>query len=255
MRWIFLLIFVVTAFLAISSVPKYEQSGMRVFENPGDVSNSFLYFALIIVFTAFVLILARKSEKFLKAFMYLLVFVSIHYVLIPFLGILSLIVALVLTVLLILKPNWITIDISALLLASGVAAMFGISLEPTPVIVLLVILAIYDAVSVYKTGHMIDLAESVKDLPLLFIIPGKDRPSVLGVGDVVIPNILVVSAQTFTKSPEIGFMRIPALTTLIGGVLGMVTLLIVAEKFKRPHAGLPFLNAGAIIGYLVGIHL
>ncbi len=255
MRWVFLIIFVVTALLAVSSVPKYEQSGMKVFENPGDVSNSILYFALIVVFTAFVLILARKSEKFLRVFMYLLVFISIHYVLLPFLGFLSLIVALILTVLLILKPNWITIDVTALLLASGVAAMFGISLEPTPVIVLLVILAVYDAVSVYKTGHMIDLAESVKDLPLLFIIPGKDRPSVLGVGDVVIPNILVVSAQAFIKAPEVGFLKTPALTTLIGGILGMIALLIVAEKFKRPHAGLPFLNAGAIIGFLVGIHL
>ncbi len=256
MRWIFVLLFILTALLALSCVPKYEESGMRVFQNPSDVSNSLLYFLMIIVFTALVLILAKKSEKFLKIFMYILVFVSVYYVLIPFLGVFSIAVASIVVALLVKKPSWIVIDASALLLAAGVTGMFGISLEPLPVMVLLVILAIYDALSVYKTEHMIDLAESVikMGLPMLFIIPSKrDKPMLLGVGDVVIPNILVVSAQTFVKAPTIGFLKIPALTALIGGTLGMVALITVAERLNRPHAGLPFLNTGAILGFLLGL--
>ncbi len=254
MRYIFVLFYAITALLAVSCIPKYEESGMRVFENPSDVSNSLLYFGLILVFTAFILIMAKKSEKFLRLFMYVLVFVSVYYVLIPFLGDLSLIVALIIISLLVKKPNWIVINASALLLAGGITSMFGISLEPLPVIILLVILAIYDAVSVYKTGHMVDLADSVikMGLPMLFIIPTKDRPMLLGVGDVVIPNILVVSAQTFVDAPSIGFLKVPALTALLGGIIGMVTLIVVAERFNRPHAGLPFLNAGAIFGFVFG---
>ncbi len=256
MRWIFVLLYIITALLAVSCIPKYEESGMRVFENPSSVSNSFLYFGLILAFTAFVLIMAKKSEKFLRFFMYLLVFVSVYYVLIPFLGVLSLVIAVIVIALLIKKPNWIVINASALLLAAGITSMFGISLEPFPVIILLVILAVYDALSVYRTGHMIDLADSVikMGLPMLFIVPSKkEKPMLLGVGDVVIPNILVVSAQTFVRAPIIGFLNIPALTALLGGVFGMIALVVVAERFKRPHAGLPFLNAGAILGFLIGL--
>ena len=257
-RWIFLLVYVLTALIAISAIPRYEASGMRVFSNPSDVSNSFVYFGAILLFTAFVLIMAKKSVKFLRAFMYVLVFVSVYYVLVPFLGMFSLIVASAIVALLLVKPNWLIIDASALLLAGGITSMFGISLEPLPVIVLLIILAIYDALSVYKTEHMIDLADSVIEmgLPMLFILPTKeDRPALLGVGDVVIPNILTVSAQTFVNAPEIGPLKLPALTTLMGGLVGMAVLIMVAERLKRAHAGLPFLNTGAIMGFLLGLLL
>ncbi len=257
-RWIFLLIYVLTALIAISAIPRYEASGMRVFSNPSSVSNSFVYIGVILLFTAFVLIMAKKSVKFLRAFMYVLVFVSVYYVLIPFLGIFSLIVASITIALLVLKPNWIVIDASALLLAGGITSMFGISLEPIPVIVLLVILAIYDALSVYKTEHMIDLADSVIEMgiPMLFIFPTKeDRPALLGVGDVVIPNILTVSAQTFMNAPKIGPLKIPAIMTLVGGLMGMAILITVAERLKRAHAGLPFLNTGAILGFVLGLLL
>ena len=255
-RWAFILLYAITALLAVSCIPKYEESGMRVFQDPSDVSNSLLYFGLILVFTAFILVMAKKSEKFLRFFMYFLVFVSVYYVLIPFLGVLSLVIAVIVIALLIKKPNWMVINASALLLAAGITSMFGISLEPLPVIILLAILAIYDALSVYRTGHMIDLADSVIKigLPMLFVIPSKeDKPMLLGVGDVVIPNILVVSAQTFVRAPIIGFLKIPALTALLGGILGMVALVTVAERFNRPHAGLPFLNTGAILGFVIGL--
>ena len=254
MRWIFLVLYFTVALLAILSVPKYEEAGMKVFENPEDVSNSFFYFGAILVFTAIILVLAKKSERFLKLMMYFLVFISAYYVLIPFLGFLSIVPSTLIVALLIKKPNWVVINASALLLAGGITSMFGISLEPLPVIVLLIILAVYDAVSVYKTGHMIDLADSIvkMNLPMLFVIPSKPKPILLGVGDVVIPNILVVSAQVFTDASSVGFIKNQAITAKLGGLLGMATLILVAEKKSMPHAGLPFLNTGAILGFVVG---
>jgi presenilin-like A22 family membrane protease len=138
------------------------------------------------------------------------------------------------------------------------------SLEPTPVIVLLLILAAYDAISVYETGHMVSLADSITKmkLPLLFIIPYtrdfsissinemRDKAILMGVGDVVIPNLLVVSSQVFSNSSYIGFLKISALFTLLGGVLGLL-LLITLMKKRTIHAGLPLLNFGAISGYLL----
>ncbi|HDD35970.1 MAG TPA: hypothetical protein ENF50_00680 [Archaeoglobus veneficus] len=261
MRYLFIFVFLITSAIALAATPSYQEAGMAVFENPGDVSNSIYYIALIFGFTAFILLIS-KWRNLLKSLLYFLVFISIYYVLIPFLSFYGIIVAALLTIMLVLKPNWIVIDISALLLAAGVASIFGISLKPLPAIVLLSILAIYDAISVYKTKHMLSLANSITDLkiPMLFIIPtegfnvenAKDKAAYMGVGDVVIPNILIVSAQHFSNSPALYFIKYPALFSLIGSTIGLIALIYLIEKKSGGHAGLPFLNAGAIVGYIIG---
>lgn len=252
-RFLMVAIFFFAGLTALIFSPTYESANVKVFENPSDPTNTLLYFIAIIIFTAIVLLLA-KSEKMLKVLMYSLLMLSSFYVFYPFIGILSFIPSAILLLALIKKPSNLTINASAFILACGITAMFGISLEPFPVILLLTILAIYDFIAVYKTKHMIDLAENIINLklPLLFVIPTDDKPTMLGVGDVVIPNILTVSAQTFLESSKIFFIKIPALTTLIGGTFGLIALLIFAERFKQAHAGLPFINTGAILGFLVG---
>jgi len=253
LRLIFAIIFLFANLFAVLSARSYESANMVVFENPEDVSNSFLYFALILLFTALVLLLAR-SEKLLAGLIYALTLVSIFYVLVPFMDIFAIFVAVLITATLIKKPHWILIDVSAFLLAVGIAAMFGISLEPLPVMVLLVILAAYDAISVYKTKHMLSLAESVTRInaPMVFVIPRGEEKMLMGVGDVVIPAILAVSAQRFTSSPEVAFIKLSALFTILGGFLGLLLLLTLMKRRKGAHAGLPFINTGAILGFLFG---
>ena len=268
-RYLFVLIYLITALIAILATPSYEEAGMQAFEDPSDISNSLYYFGAILGFTAVILVIARYREDFLYLMMYFLILISIYYVFIPFLGHLSIIPSLVIVILLIKRSNWLVIDVAALLLAAGITSIFGISLEPLPVIVLMVALAVYDAISVYKTKHMISLAESVTKLklPMLFIIPysrkfkledlkdARGKASFMGVGDAVIPNILVVSAQVFSTSAYIGFIKISALLTLIGGIIGLFVLLAVMERKSGAHPGLPFLNTGAIGGYIISMFL
>jgi presenilin-like A22 family membrane protease len=134
-------------------------------------------------------------------------------------------------------------------------------------------MAVYDAISVYKTKHMIDLADTATDLklPAMFVIPknrdysltkdtkslkekieqGEEREAFfLGVGDIVIPGILVVSAFTNLSSNGL----IVALSVLLGTLGGFIALMAVAIKGK-PQAGLPFLCTGAIIGYLLASYI
>ncbi|MDK2948825.1 MAG: hypothetical protein PWQ63_1985 [Methanolobus sp.] len=186
-------------------------------------------------------------------------------------------VAAILTVLLYKFPEWYIIDIVGLIIGAGASAIFGISLSILPVIVLLALLAVYDAISVYKTKHMIDLAEGVMDLhlPILFVIPkhlrysfiedslkkeeGKEKEAFfMGLGDAIMPTILVVSANVFLVQKatiaSIGFISYPALGAMIGTVIGFMALSILVMKGK-PQAGLPFLNSGVILGYLAGVLL
>lgn len=252
MRILFALIFVLVNLLSIFSIKSFESAGMVVFENPSDVSNSLVYFVLVLAFTAALLFLSKAKVNILPAMIYTLTFLAMFYALLPYIGLLALLISLAITFLLVKKPSWVVINISAFLLSVGIATMFGISLAPTPVIVLLVILAIYDAISVYKTKHMISLAESVSKInaPMLFIIPRGNEKMMIGVGDIVVPTILAVSVQKFVDAPSIAFIKIPALSTILGGLIGLLLLIYFVEKKKGAHAGLPFINSGAILGFL-----
>jgi len=181
-------------------------------------------------------------------------------------NILSLAISTAFILILLFYPEWYVIDLSAIILSIGAVTIFGISISPYLVIPLLIVLALYDAISVYKTKHMIDLADTIVDLklPVLFIIPykiryrfrkqvgglkkqvkRKERDALfVGVGDVVIPGILVISAYSFTSSLEI------SLSVVAGIITGFICLMVFPSKDK-PHAGLPFLNTGAIIGYII----
>ena len=158
-----------------------------------------------------------------------------------------------------------------------------------PALMLLVILAVYDALSVYKTRHMVSLAEGVIKIkaPLLFVVPksrsysfrkdattipssldqnqsggsagssnssspaaGRKGAFFLGLGDAIIPTILVVSA--YSSLPAGGFLGInlPTIGAMLGTYLGFIALMTTSRD--KPQAGLPFLNSGVILGFLAG---
>jgi presenilin-like A22 family membrane protease len=176
------------------------------------------------------------------------------------------------TVLLYKYPEWYVIDALGILIGAGVAAIFGASLDIWPVVILLVLLAVYDAISVYKTKHMITLAEGVIDLktPILFIVPkrrnysfiregigklgdgGERAAFIIGMGDMIMPSILVVSANVFLKGWRLaGMINLPALGAIVGSLAGLVVLLHFVMSGK-PQAGLPPLCGGTILGFLAG---
>jgi len=184
-----------------------------------------------------------------------------------------LVLAILATALLYKYPEWYVIDALGILIGAGVASIFGVSLDVWPVVILLILLAVYDAISVYKTKHMITLAEGVIDLktPILFVIPkkrdysfikegigklgdgGERSAFIIGMGDLIMPSILVVSANVFLQGSRIGgILNLPALGAIIGSLAGLLVLLHFVMSGK-PQAGLPPLNGGTIIGFLVGL--
>ncbi|MHC1596058.1 MAG: presenilin family intramembrane aspartyl protease PSH [Candidatus Syntropharchaeales archaeon] len=255
---------------AVILAPDFESAGIVAFENPESVTNPIIYIIFILVFTLFLLFVMRREHKWMiKLVMYGAVFGTLFYVFIlPFSAVVALISAFGLTLLIYIYPEWYVIDGVGLIIAAGATSIFGVSLAVIPVIVLLIILAIYDAISVYRTRHMVTLAEGVLDLklPILFILPRRKGFSflkntelkggnafIMGLGDAIIPSILVVSANFYLEEmPMIWILNYPALGAIIGTIVGYVALSTFVGKGK-PHAGLPFLNTGAILGFLVGL--
>jgi len=198
--------------------------------------------------------------------------------------ILAIQIAIILTYALYKFPEWYVVDLTGLLVAAGATAIFGISLGILPAIVLMSVLAVYDAIAVYRTKHMVDLAESVMDLrlPILLVVPkekgysfmeqgsikeeiaeGKEREAMfMGLGDIIIPGVLVVSALTFLTPERVGEVFVAGIpgnvvvsfATLLGAVCGFWALMWFVWK-GRPQAGLPLLNSGAIGGFVISAML
>jgi presenilin-like A22 family membrane protease len=166
------------------------------------------------------------------------------------------------------------VDSVGILVAAASAALLGISLGLLPVVLLLAALAVYDFIAVYKTKHMLSLADTVLELrlPVLLVVPkhlpyrfrdeaakfkqakpenkGEREAMFMGLGDLVMPTILVVSALQFAKP---GWGLEPALGAAIGTLVGFGVLMGFVLK-GRPQAGLPLLNGGAIVGFLTGLY-
>jgi len=265
----------ITQIIALLLAAPFKVAGITAFQNPEDPRNSIFFFIFIIAFTAFILMVLKfGGERIVYFVMLAAVAGTIYYVMIvlfpyPYIPLVS---TLAFTVLLFTYPEWYVLDVTGLLIGGGAAAIFGISLGIFPVLLLMIILAVYDAIAVYKTKHMVALAESVIDLrmPVLFVLPRKRSFSLLkkplkglqdreaephesemedaffmGLGDAIIPSLLVVASSVRFASVA------PAIGALIGTLAGYAVLSSFAGRGK-PHAGLPLLNSGSIIGFVIG---
>ncbi|NMG83748.1 MAG: hypothetical protein GIS02_06060 [Methanosarcinales archaeon] len=265
------LLMLIVELIALFLGAPLDAAGIHAFENPDSPANSLYYIGFILLFTLFILLIIKWDKKWLiQLIIFGAIISTIYYVLCPLFVkffplnmsiVLSVSIAIILALILYVFPEWYIIDFVGIIVGAGAAAIFGISLSIIPVLLLLVLLSVYDAIAVYQTKHMVALAEGVMDLrlPILFIVPKhrgysfrketfdkEERDAFfMGLGDAVIPSILVVSAYFFTGS------LIVAVFAIIGSLIGFAVLMRFVLKGK-PQAGLPFLNTGVIIGYVIG---
>ena len=331
-------LFVLVQIGSLALIQPFMDAGYQTVEDPSDPTNSLLYIGAILVATA-VMLAAMKFgvDRLLQG---LIVFAAVFLAFYVFtvvippvvtvagLNVPAVLAALGLGVGLLVYPEWYVIDAAGIVMGAGAAGLFGISFGLLPALVLLVVLAVYDAISVYGTEHMLTLASGVMDLrlPVVLVIPltlsysfleesgpetlddegrsdredggstnredgesadndGQERSGseetdagtaenddpadekaedpfardafFIGLGDAVIPTILVASAAFFRPGgaallevPWIA-LTVPALGAMAGTLAGLVVLLWMVMK-GRAHAGLPLLNGGAIAGYLLG---
>ena len=276
-------LFVVIHTLSMLITQPFKATGLDVFDNPNDPVNLLIFFAIMLAVTVTILLIAKFWKK---QFIQVIILGSIAYttffVFYPLLSFvvpetlslsIAIIAAATLIVALIKYPEWYVIDLTGIIVGVGAIGIFGISLSIFLVIVLLIGLSIYDAISVYKTKHMIDLADAVMDLklPVMLVVPKIRKYSLLketkgikeklegdeereafflGLGDIVMPGILVVSALQNIASNGL----LVAISVMIGTLIGFAVLMSVVIKGK-PQAGLPYLCSGAILGYVVSSYL
>ena len=288
-------LFILIHGLAILVTAPFVEAGVQpAFEDPDNPINIIFIFVILLVFTVVILLIAKFWKKqliqaiilgaigYTAAYLMYPLFTLVipqtasarfeltnnYYLVISLSAILAIVVAIILIYILYKYPEWYVIDICGIIVGAGAIAIFGISLGVLLVIIFLIALAIYDAISVYKTKHMIDLADTVMDLklPVLLVIPKirhysliKETKSLkeklkddeerdaffMGLGDIVMPGILVTAVYNNIN----GGLPI-ALSIIVGTLVGFAFLMTFVMKGK-PQAGLPLLCGGAIAGYLI----
>ncbi|MDR5672476.1 Presenilin-like membrane protease, A22 family [Halalkaliarchaeum sp. AArc-CO] len=279
---------------ALALVPGFFESGYQAVENPDDPAISILYLGVILVATALMLAAFKYNlDRVVRGFVLFAGGMLAWYVfsvLVP--PVFALIPAVLVVLGLLYHPEWYVIDVTGIVMGAGAAGLFGISFGLLPCILLLSALAVYDAISVYGTEHMLSLAEGVMELriPVILVVPlslsyslleddfagpegngddGSDSEGsdgmkdespqrdafFIGLGDAVMPAIMVASAAFFSPAPNyevpIIAVNLPAIGAMVGTILGLLVLLRWVMR-GRAHAGLPLLNGGAIGGYLLG---
>ncbi len=340
------LLFLLVQLGTLALVEPFEASGLQPDVDHQDPTNSVLYIGAILVATGFMLLAIRFEAQFVIraaivfAGAYVAVFVF-RVVLPPLVVVgglhaLAWVAGALLGLALWLYPEWYVVDAAGVLMGIAAAALFGITFGVLPAVVLLTALAVYDAISVYGTEHMLTLAGGVMEmrLPIVLVVPlslsysfleadlpdpgsdhehdpdgdnptddaetdgtaaakaaaaGEAEPEAtrdeetaaahgadgteneaaadgdllerealfIGLGDAVIPTVLVASAAFFAPGspPSLGVpylaLTLPTVTAMVGTFAGLVGLLWMVLE-GRAHAGLPLLNGGTILGYLAG---
>ncbi len=145
-------------------------------------------------------------------------------------------VSIALIIVLIVRPEWYVINTVGILVGAGTITMLGVSFVPLIIIIFMILAAIYDAWAVYKSKHMLELADTMVglELPVMLVAPhkGKMQPKskmnenknrqfqqsaqiepiqdggrlgetmLMGLGDVIFPGLLCISGTGDVLEPE-----------------------------------------------------
>lgn len=273
----FVSIFLVVQFIGLYIGNQYLgliKSGQTqpVFENPGNIENSFLLTVYMLIGTG-AIILAVKYFKFLIriieitaiffsstiTFMFL---IPIDIFSIP----IAVFLAAALTAWKMLRPTFLNQNLSLIFSVAGAGSLIGASLGILPSLIFIVLLSIYDFTAVFITKHMVYIAKEITKRPTAFTLafPYKFKKPVklaigkkrikkkfhifqLGGGDIAIPLIFSVSVLS-------SFSIIQAFFSTIGSAVALGLLIYWSSKNPgRVLPALPFICSGTILGFLISI--
>jgi len=293
---IVLLMFLITQFIGLYVVGHYLDTsnnlpyGMGMPETEKtDYAPNFIsiIIAFIVAVAIFFVLIKFKARFVIRIWFFVVIMLALGITFISFLspilpefkylGFLALIIALPLTLSKIYSRNIVAHNFTELLIYPGIAAIFVPLLNVVFLIGLLVLISLYDAWAVWKSGLMQKMAKFQMDHLKIFggfMIPYlskkqyqkikkarkanksklekkpfKVNVAILGGGDVVFP---IISSGVIFKLWGVW----PAILVILGALLGLGVLLAFSQK-KKFYPAMPFISAGILlaigISYLIWI--
>lgn len=234
---------------------------------------TYLVIAILLATILFLFLIKLKTFFLWKLWFFFAVFLCLTIAFNSFIPkVIATILGFLLALWKVLKPNILIHNLTELFIYGGLAAILvPIDIvNANTILILLLLVSIYDAYSVWKSKHMIKMAKfQVKSKVFAgLLVPYKKettkkvsqkgkvkfkgiKTAILGGGDVAFPLLFagaVMKSQILTNSFLIAFSK-----TLIIPLFASIALLLLFIKGKedRFYPALPFLTAGCIIGYIV----
>lgn len=238
-------------------------------------SASFIYITIaILIGTVLVLLLVKFNKPLIwRLWFFATVWLTLSIAFSAFINnIIAAIIALLLALLKLYKPELIIQNVSEIFIYGGLAAIFVPMINLFAAFMLLIVISAYDYLAVYKTGHMIKLAEFQRKSKVfagLFIpygkpalsdketkqeksrIKSKKSVAVLGGGDI---GFTLIFAGVVMKGLMLKETILTAfLKTLIVPVFVSFALLFLLMKGQENkfYPAMPILSVGCFMGYLV----
>lgn len=298
---IMILIFLITQLVGLNIISQYidieqtSETGKTVTKyqdidaiigRPEIENESFSFIPIVVavlVGTFLILLIAKyKLFKVWNVWFFLAILIGLAYAFHPYIAKLlrsvslgaprttigvTLIVAGVLAYLKTKKKNVLIHNITEIFIYGGIAALFINIINITAAIILLLLISVYDAYAVWKSKHMIKLAEFQAETKLfagLFIPKGKIKDmskmslkvqkkstkklstgyAVLGGGDIAFPLLFTGAVLKYTNSYP------AAIIIALFATIALGTLLFLSKKGKF-YPAMPFISAGCFVGYAV----
>ena len=282
--------------------PVLEHSTTAIGERPDFSGWSFiLYIAFgVAIGTSLLLFLIKfRKMRLWRAWFLLAVFLAMYVSLgvifpfpqltIPFLTylgfppifLLAFLLALIFAFLKIYKPNPWVHNITEVFMYAGIAVLFVPNLHVQGSLILLLLISVYDAWAVWKSKHMVKMAEFQKDSKVFagLMVPKKGEPipapkkakttskaskialrapappqggsyAILGGGDIAFP--LLFTGAVMEGMILAGITRTAAYTQslliTLGATIALAGLFMLAKK-DRYYPAMPFLTAGCLAGW------
>lgn len=275
-----IVMFVATQLLALSvGMILVENAGFLGFMSvapagPGEEINVAYFMAAIVTMAIVLLVvltlpirdLLIKILEFLATVVAASVvfFVILFMFSVPYSDVIGLVLGLLLYISRLVFPQ--VRNILAMVAAAGVGALIGFSIDPFPMVLLIVAISVYDIIAVWWTKHMVEFARYFSRVPTTFVITAAElkevrvrrkgrlvtetKPSImqLGTGDLSIPATLAVSVY------KLGSLFFSA-AALAGAVLGLYLILRRAEREKRVFPAMPSIAICSLFAFFVAVFI
>ncbi len=237
--------------------------------------DSFLFILLSIGIGTGLLLLLIKIKKFhiWKIFFFLAIWMSVTILLGVFIHPdIALAIAFILAVAKLYSRNVFLLNLTEVFMYAGIAVLFAPLMDVLWMAILLIIIAIYDMIAVWKSKHMVTMAKAMTKENIFagFTIPytgkgislklrkkkeikakTKSTVAILGGGDVAFPLLFSGSVINYLVKVLAVPKNIAFLETLIIPIFVMIFLLILFWTAKKDkfYPAMPFVAAGAFIGF------
>jgi len=240
-----------------------------IFPNPERPENSIFLFLYILLTTGLIILVIKYKRSLLRVIEVVAVFsatlVTFDFLFPSEIFYLSFLLAVVLNAWRILRPNPVIQNLVIALSIPSIGALIGASLGILPSLIFIVLLSVYDFVSVFITKHMVHIAKEVTKFPSAFALslPHKFKKPVvfkvgkekikkkihtfhLGSGDMVIPLMFAVSVLA-------AYSLANALLTVVGSAVAFFSMLYFFTKKPQALPAIPLISSGTLAGFLISL--